>query len=108
MDTRLILRTATEFADYLALAEHPDRFDALQREYAFDYVILPIGYPDRYVNLVAHLYSGKDWKLIFTDGTETLFAKRLPGDAGGLGLGSPGHAGAPQGALGCTLGRGEH
>src|SRR5260370_24149135 len=87
MDTRLILRTATEFADYLALAEHPDRFDALQREYAFDYVILPIGYPDRYVNLVAHLYSGKDWKLIFTDGTETLFAKRLPGDAGGWDLG---------------------
>jgi hypothetical protein len=87
MDTRLILRTATEFADYLALAEHPGRFDALQREQAFDYVILPVGYPDRYVNLVAHLYSSKDWKLIFTDGTETLFAKRSPGDAGGWDLG---------------------
>ena len=88
MDTRLILRTATEFADYLALAEHPERFDVLQREQAFDYVVLPVGYPDRYVNLVAHLYSGKDWKLIFTDGTETLFARRAPGDTDGWDLGS--------------------
>jgi tetratricopeptide (TPR) repeat protein len=88
MDTRLILRTATEFADYLALAEHPDRFDVLQREQGFDYVVLPVGYPDRYVNLVVHLYSSKDWKLIFTDGTETLFARRAPGDIDGWDLGS--------------------
>jgi tetratricopeptide (TPR) repeat protein len=86
MDTRLILRTATEFAQYLALAEHPDRFDSLQREQGFDYVVLPVGYPDRYLNLIAHLYSSKDWKLVFTDGAETLFARSLPGDTDGWDL----------------------
>src|SRR5260370_9944135 len=79
MDTRLILRTATEFAEFLALADHPDRFDRLQKDPGFDYVVLPGGYPDRYLNLIAHLYSSPDWKLVFTDGAETLLARRLPG-----------------------------
>jgi hypothetical protein len=89
MDTRLILRTAAEFAEYLALAEHPERFDGFQKEHGFDYVILPVGFPDRYVNLIAHLYASPDWKLVFTDGAETLFAKRSPGDTDGWDLRSP-------------------
>jgi len=38
------------------------------------------------LNLIAHLYASQDWKLVFTDGAETLFAKRLPGDTDGWDL----------------------
>ena len=76
MDTRLVLRTAAEFAEYLDVTDHPDRFDAFQKAHSFDYVILPVTYPDRYLGLIAHLDASPQWKLVFTDGAETLFAKR--------------------------------
>jgi hypothetical protein len=75
MDTRLVLRSADEFAEYLALADDPETFDAWEQHFHFDYVLLPTAYPDRYLGLVAHLYQGTTWDLIFTDGTETLFAR---------------------------------
>ncbi|HXI59076.1 MAG TPA: tetratricopeptide repeat protein [Polyangia bacterium] len=75
MDTRLVLRSADEFAEYLALADDPGTFDAWEQRFPFDYVLLPTAYPDRYLGLVAHLYQGTTWDLIFTDGTETLFAR---------------------------------
>jgi tetratricopeptide (TPR) repeat protein len=74
MDTRLVLRTPQEYGEYLGLAENPQRFDAFQRRHRFSHAILPIGYPDRYLGLVAHLYGSSEWKLIFTDGSEALFA----------------------------------
>src|SRR5687768_7051809 len=40
-----------------------------------DYVLLPVGYPDRYLGLVGHLYASARWRLAHTDGTETLFAR---------------------------------
>jgi len=75
MDTRLVLRSADEFAEYLALADHPETFDAWEQRFHFDYVLLPTAYPDRYLGLIARLYQGTTWELIFTDGTETLFAR---------------------------------
>jgi hypothetical protein len=78
LDTRLILRTAAEFAEYLDVVDHPERFDAFQARHRFDHVVLPTGYPDRYLGLVAHLHRSRDWRLIFTDGSEVLFA-REPG-----------------------------
>ncbi|MEA2699619.1 MAG: hypothetical protein QOI66_3890 [Myxococcales bacterium] len=75
MDTRLVLRSADEFAEYLALADDPETFDAWEQRFPFDYVLLPTAYPDRYLGLVVHLYQGTTWDLIFTDGTETLFAR---------------------------------
>jgi Tetratricopeptide repeat len=87
IDTRLVLRTPEEFAEYLAVADHPERFDDFQKVHGFDYVILPTAYPDRYLDLVAHLYASSQWALVFTDGTETLFARRdrAAGEAWDLG-----------------------
>jgi tetratricopeptide (TPR) repeat protein len=76
IDTRLVLRSAQEYADYLQLADQPQHFAAFQAEHRFGYVVLPVAYPDRYVSLIATLYESPDWKLIYTDGTEVLFARR--------------------------------
>jgi hypothetical protein len=76
MDTRLVLRSAEEFAEYLAVVDEPARFDAWERDKAFDYVLLPVAYPDRYLPLIAHLYASDRWALVYTDGAETLFARR--------------------------------
>ena len=88
MDTRLVLRTADEFAEYLALADDPASFDAWEQRFRFDYVVLQTAYPDRYLGLVAHLYANPTWTLVFTDGTETLFA-RAATPTEGVNLGSP-------------------
>jgi hypothetical protein len=76
MDTRLVLRTAREFQDYLAVVDDPRLFDGWERDKAFAYVLLPVAYPDRYLPLIAHLYGSDRWQLVFTDGAETLFARR--------------------------------
>jgi hypothetical protein len=78
LDTRLILHTSDEFSDYLALLDHPERFADFQARHRFDYVVLPTGYPDRYLGLVAELARSPDWTLLFTDGSEVLFARDTP------------------------------
>jgi hypothetical protein len=80
MDTRLVLRSPEEFAEYLSLVDEPGRFDAWEERHPVDYVVLPVGYPDRYLGLIGHLYASDRWSLIYTDGAETLFARR-PGTA---------------------------
>ncbi len=75
IDTRLVLRSAQEYADYLQLADQPQRFAAFQAQHHFGYVVLPVAYPDRYLSLIATLSQSADWKLIYTDGTEVLFAR---------------------------------
>jgi tetratricopeptide (TPR) repeat protein len=89
MDTRLVLRTPQEFGEYLGLAENPQRFDAFQRHHRFAHAILPLGYPDRYLGLIAHLYGSSEWKLIFTDGSEALFARAAAAPEPGWDLSSP-------------------
>jgi tetratricopeptide (TPR) repeat protein len=76
MDTRLVLRSPEEFAEYLSLVDEPARFDAWEERHPVDYVVLPVGYPDRYLGLIGHLYASDRWALIYTDGAETLFARR--------------------------------
>lgn len=76
IDTRLVLRTADEYAAYLRLADEPDRFDAFQARQGFAYVVLPVLFPDRYQRLIAHLYASPEWKLVYTDGSEVLFGRR--------------------------------
>jgi tetratricopeptide (TPR) repeat protein len=81
IDTRLVLRSADEYAEYLRLADEPERFDAFQARHRFGYVVLPVLFPERYQRLIAHLYASPDWKLLFTDGSELLFGRReLTGD----------------------------
>ena len=36
---------------------------------------MPTAYPDRYLGLIRHLYAHRDWKLLYTDGAEVLFAR---------------------------------
>jgi hypothetical protein len=89
IDTRLVLHSAAEYADYLAIAAEPERFDALHERYAFSYVVLPVVYPDRYAKLIAHLASSMKWKLVHTDGSEVLFQSRARHDDEGWDLGAP-------------------
>lgn len=82
IDTRLVLRSADEYAQYLRLADEPERFDAFQARHHFGYVLLPVLFPERYQRLIAHLYASPDWKLLYTDGSEVLFGRRdLTGNA---------------------------
>src|SRR6478736_1205316 len=76
IDTRLMLRSADEYAAYLRLADEPERFDAFQARHGFAYVVLPVLFPERFQRLIAHLYESPEWKLLYTDGSEVLFARR--------------------------------
>jgi tetratricopeptide (TPR) repeat protein len=87
LDTRLILRTPAEYSEYLRVVDEPSLFDAFQRRHGFRYVVLPTAYPERYLGLIAHLYRSSEWKLIYTDGTETLFAAREASSEPGWDLG---------------------
>ena len=75
IDTRLVLRSADEYAEFLGLLDHPERWRSFDKQYRFDYVVLPAAYPDRYLGLIQHLYASPDWRLIHTDGSETLFGR---------------------------------
>jgi tetratricopeptide (TPR) repeat protein len=75
IDTRLVLRSAHEYAEYLSLADEPERFDAFQAQQRFSYVLLPVAYPDRYLSLIAHLERSRAWKLLYTNGSEVLFGR---------------------------------
>jgi hypothetical protein len=76
IDTRLVLRSAEEYRQYLRVAEEPQRFAELQAREHFAYVVLPVAYPDRYLGLIATLNASPDWQLVFSDGSEVLFARR--------------------------------
>jgi hypothetical protein len=76
IDTRLVLRTPDEYAEYLRLADEPDRFEAFQARHGFDYVVLPVFLPERYQRLIGHLSARPEWKLLFADGAEVLFGRR--------------------------------
>jgi tetratricopeptide (TPR) repeat protein len=75
IDTRLILHTAREYADYLAVFDEPQLFDALDARAHFRYVVLTTAYPDRYLTLISHLASAPSWRLLYTDGFEVLFGR---------------------------------
>lgn len=75
IDTRLILHTAREYQDYLALYDEPTRFDELDAREHFRYVVLTTAYPDRYLGLISHLAARPDWRLVYTDGYEVLFGR---------------------------------
>ncbi len=89
IDTRLVLRTSQEFADYLDLADFPERFAGFQARHHFGYVLLPVAFPERYLGLVAQLYRSPEWKLLFTNGSEVLFGRRDLVDAAGWDLAAP-------------------
>jgi hypothetical protein len=89
LDTRLVLRSAAEFREFLGVVDAPQRFDEFERRHGFGAVVLPTVYPDRYLPLIAHLYRSPRWKLLFTDGSETLFVRREGYGDRGLSLDDP-------------------
>jgi tetratricopeptide (TPR) repeat protein len=86
MDGRLVLRSAQQYAEHLALGEHPENFEAYRRHYGIRTVILPTAYPDGFLPLVAWLYRQPSWPLLYTDGTQTLFVHDEDGNWSGRGL----------------------
>ena len=86
MDGRLVLRSAQQYSEHLALGEHPENFDAYRRRHGIRSVILPTAYPDGFLPLVAWLYRQPSWRLLFTDGTQTLFVHDEDGQWSGRGL----------------------
>ena len=86
MDGRLVLRSAQQYAEHLALGEHPENFDAYRRRHGIRTVILPTAYPNGFLPLVAWLYRQPSWRLLYTDGTQTLFVHDEDGEWSGRGL----------------------
>jgi hypothetical protein len=78
IDTRLVLHSATEYADYLALFDDPARFDSLDSKEKFGAIVLTTAYPDRYLGLIWHLAGSAAWRLVYTDGYEVLFLRKGP------------------------------
>jgi len=75
IDTRLVLHSGAEYADYLSVLDDPARFDTLDAREHFRFVVLTAGLPGRYLSLAAHLLADGRWRLLYTDGTELLFAR---------------------------------
>jgi len=79
IDTRLVLHTAGEYAEFLSLLDRPTSFDALAEREGFRYVVLTTSNPDRYLPLAMHLLDSPAWSLLYTDGSELLFARAAEG-----------------------------
>ena len=73
-DTRLTMRSAGFYREYLDLAEHPEKFDAYADKWNITRVVLPVAPLTLYLPLATALYHGSRWHCIFTDGTEVLFS----------------------------------
>jgi hypothetical protein len=73
MDGRLVLRSGRDYTLHLALGEHPERFEAYRQRHAIRAALIPTAYPDRFLPLVVWLLRQPDWRLLHTDGTQTLF-----------------------------------
>lgn len=73
MDGRLVLRSAQAYAEHLALGQYPERFERYRAERGIRAAILPTAYPDRFLPLVLWLLDHPPWRLLYTDGTQTLF-----------------------------------
>jgi tetratricopeptide (TPR) repeat protein len=78
IDGRLVIRTAAQFAEHLALADNPESFERYRAAHDLRAAILPTAYPDRYLPLVVALYRDPAWRLVYTDGTQTLFVRNGP------------------------------
>ena len=78
IDGRLILRSATEFAAYLAAVDQPEaHFARYSARHQVDAVVLPSAFPGRYLGLARWLYRSSAWQLCYTEGSELLF-RRVP------------------------------
>jgi len=84
IDGRLVLRTPAQFAEHLDLADGSASFADDRAPRA---ALLPTALPDRYLPLVLRLWHDPAWRLVFTDGTQTLFVRASCARSGGAPLG---------------------
>jgi hypothetical protein len=86
IDTRLSMRPAAYFSNYLDLLKNPEKFNVFSKKNNITSVILPIANIDCYIKIAGYLYNDKLWKLIYTDGSEILFVKETSTSLPGLSL----------------------
>ena len=75
LDTRLVLRTADEYREFLGLLDYPERWEGFTQGHPVDVAVLPAAFPDRYLGLIRHLHRSPDWRLCATDGSEVVFVR---------------------------------
>jgi len=76
IDGRLVLRSAARFAEHLDLVDRPALFEDYRRHHRLQLALLPTAFPERYLPLVVQLHRDPAWRLVYTDGTQTLFVHR--------------------------------
>lgn len=79
IDGRIVLRSAAQFARYLDVLDHPEKFWSYSDEHDFQIAVLPVNQPNRYQKLIAALYKNTAWELVFTDGTQSVFTRNRQG-----------------------------
>jgi hypothetical protein len=88
-DTRLTMRSASFFREYLSLTSHPETFQEYARKWNITRVVLPLAPIDLYLPLAASLYRHPGWKCVYTDGAEILFAADSLGSTPGIDMNAP-------------------
>lgn len=74
-DTRLVLHDAAFVADFLDIADHPERFESWSRAHDFRFALLPTVELPHWHALAASLLASNSWKLVDADGAWVLFAR---------------------------------
>lgn len=67
-------RVLDNIGDYYKMVDSPDAWRELEKQYAFDVVILENDRKD----FVGHLYANPDWSLVFWDDRGLVFLKNIP------------------------------
>jgi hypothetical protein len=75
IDTRLVIRSPTFFAEYLALSDHPELFSKVAEKFGITQAILPSALFSRHAKLIQWLYQSDQWRLVFTDGASVFFVR---------------------------------
>jgi tetratricopeptide (TPR) repeat protein len=89
IDTRLVLRTAAQYEEFLRVVDEPENFAAFAERERFDFAVLPTSYPDRYLSLIGALYQDPSWALVFSNGSEVVFSRTSLAVGERLDLGTP-------------------
>jgi hypothetical protein len=89
IDTRYAIRPGSFLAEYCAILDDPALFRSVCEKYGITHAILPAAFVTRYIKLAASLLNDPGWRLVYSDGTETLFVVTGEGRTAGLDLGNP-------------------
>ncbi len=77
-DTRLVLHDADFVRAYLAVLDHPSRFQTWSDHQGFQVAVVPVVAWPRFRNLAVHLLHSPHWRLIESDGAWAVFARIPP------------------------------